>query len=234
MAPVLESTIPYTRRMTEQLIKLRYQGTCRACSCPLARGTTAWWDQRSHSLECTTCRPESEILASPPPSPSSIEVDRGIPGGSSQAQFERAHARREREIEQRWGRFAGLVKFLTDDPRSIRAWQTGSVGERKLAASLEHLVADRAVLLNDRRVPGTRGNIDHVAVAPSGVWVIDAKRYKGLIELREHRAGLKSIVSSTSTVGGGPSWWTNLPGRWTLYATCSGPRPCPFTRPCAS
>ncbi len=41
------------------------------------------------------------------------------------------------------------------------------------------------MLLNDRRVPGTRGNIDHVAVAPSGVWVIDAKRYKGLIELRD-------------------------------------------------
>lgn len=33
-------------------------------------------------------------------------------------------------------------------------------------------------VLHDRRIPGTRANIDHLAVGPSGVWVIDAKRYK--------------------------------------------------------
>ena len=36
-------------------------------------------------------------------------------------------------------------------------------------------------LLNDRAIPGTRANIDHLAVAPSGVFVIDAKRYRGKI-----------------------------------------------------
>ena len=46
-------------------------------------------------------------------------------------------------------------------------------------------LGDRAVLLNDRRVPHTRGNIDHLAVAPSGVWVIDAKRWDGMVELRD-------------------------------------------------
>jgi hypothetical protein len=39
-------------------------------------------------------------------------------------------------------------------------------------------------VLHDRRVPGTRGNIDHVVVAPSGVFVVDAKRYEGRIEIR--------------------------------------------------
>lgn len=34
-------------------------------------------------------------------------------------------------------------------------------------------------------MPGSRANIDHLAVAPSGVWVIDAKRYKGRIEVRK-------------------------------------------------
>lgn len=37
------------------------------------------------------------------------------------------------------------------------------------------------VTLHDRLRPGTTANIDHLAVAPSGVWVIDAKRYKGLV-----------------------------------------------------
>ncbi len=46
-------------------------------------------------------------------------------------------------------------------------------------------MGDRAVLLHDRRVPGTRGNIDHLAVAPSGVWVIDTKHYTGKVEHRD-------------------------------------------------
>jgi hypothetical protein len=41
------------------------------------------------------------------------------------------------------------------------------------------------VLLHDRRVPNTRGNIDHIAIAASGVWIIDAKRYTGKVEKRD-------------------------------------------------
>jgi hypothetical protein len=37
------------------------------------------------------------------------------------------------------------------------------------------------VILHDRRMPRSRANIDHIAIAPSGVWVIDSKRYKGKV-----------------------------------------------------
>ena len=40
-------------------------------------------------------------------------------------------------------------------------------------------------VLNDRRVPGTRGNIDHIVVAPAGLFVVDAKRYEGTIRIRD-------------------------------------------------
>jgi len=80
---------------------------------------------------------------------------------------------------------AGAVKFLSDDPQSITAWAKGSRGEQILADHMARALGDRAVLLHDRRVPGTRRNIDHLAVAPSGVWVIDTKYYKGLVELRD-------------------------------------------------
>lgn len=43
----------------------------------------------------------------------------------------------------------------------------------------------KAIVLHDRQLPRSRANIDHIAVAPSGVWVIDAKRYKGKIEVRK-------------------------------------------------
>jgi hypothetical protein len=41
------------------------------------------------------------------------------------------------------------------------------------------------VLLHDRKVPKTRGNIDHLAIASSGVWIIDAKKYAGKVEKRD-------------------------------------------------
>jgi hypothetical protein len=109
----------------------------------------------------------------------------GEAGASARREHEKRHARREQRLEQDWGRLAGIVKFLTDDPQSTTAWAKGSEGERRLAARLTKLVGDRAVLLHDRRVPRTRGNIDHIAVAASGVWIIDTKNYKGLVEQRD-------------------------------------------------
>jgi hypothetical protein len=52
-----------------------------------------------------------------------------------------------------------------------------------VAAALEARCRPEVTLLHDRRVPGSFANIDHIAVAPSGVWVIDAKRYKGRIKV---------------------------------------------------
>ena len=40
-------------------------------------------------------------------------------------------------------------------------------------------------LLHDRRAAGTRGNVDHLVIAPAGVFVVDAKRYEGLIRVRD-------------------------------------------------
>jgi hypothetical protein len=74
---------------------------------------------------------------------------------------------------------------LSDDPQSTTAWAKGSEGERRLAEHLLRTVGGRAVLLHDRKVPHTRGNIDHIAIAASGVWVIDAKNYNGLVERRD-------------------------------------------------
>jgi hypothetical protein len=61
----------------------------------------------------------------------------------------------------------------------------GAEGERRDARALERLIGDGAVFLHDRRVPGTRGNIDHLAVAASGVWIVDVKHYGGKVERRD-------------------------------------------------
>jgi hypothetical protein len=54
------------------------------------------------------------------------------------------------------------------------------VGRRRLNT----LEVNGVALLHDRKVPGTRANIDHLAVAPSGVWVVDAKNLSGKVEQR--------------------------------------------------
>jgi hypothetical protein len=41
------------------------------------------------------------------------------------------------------------------------------------------------IALHDRRVPGTKGNIDHLVVGPAGVYTVDAKRYEGKVERRD-------------------------------------------------
>jgi hypothetical protein len=112
-------------------------------------------------------------------------IDKGTAGKSSLDEFRRRHDKREARIDAKFGRFAGVVKFLTDDPHSITAWAKGSVGERALAASLEKNLGESAIILSDRRVPKTRGNIDHLVIAPSGVWIVDAKNYSGLVEQRD-------------------------------------------------
>src|ERR1700693_3647085 len=113
------------------------------------------------------------------------EIDGGVAGRSAMSEYERRHANREVRIRERWGRLAGLVLALSDDPQSTEAWQRGSVGETKLAATLAKIGRDDIIVLHDRKVPGTRGNIDHLVVCPAGVFVVDSKRYQGQVHTKE-------------------------------------------------
>jgi hypothetical protein len=95
-------------------------------------------------------------------------------------------------MEQHWGPFSGVVKLFSDEPQSTKAWAKGAEGERKLAAYLGRSLGDRVLTLHDRRIPGSRANIDHLIVATSGVWIVDAKSYQGKVEQRDVGEWLKS------------------------------------------
>ena len=82
--------------------------------------------------------------------------------------YERKHQRRADQIDQKWGRLSGMVKFLSDDPQSTKAWAKGSEGERKLAAHLLRTVGDRAVMLHDRRIPRSRAKTTTRCSAQTG------------------------------------------------------------------
>lgn len=181
--------------MTEKHLFLSKPDTCSVCHAEMPVGTAAWWDRTNRKVTCEHCHaPSAEVPSSERPKivdPSDARPDqfpairKGMAGQSSLDEFRRRHDKREARIDAKFGRLAGVVKFLTDDPQSIRAWAKGSAGERLLAASLEKNLGNHSIILSDRRVPKTRGNIDHLVIASSGVWVIDAKNYSGLVEQRD-------------------------------------------------
>lgn len=111
------------------------------------------------------------------------EIDRGTPGASARREYERRRDKREATTRKRRPRLGNLRLRLQSRPASEVAWSTGAAGEEALAAHLAKRCPD-AIVLHDRGIPRSRANIDHLAVAPSGVYVIDAKRYKGKIEVR--------------------------------------------------
>ena len=93
-------------------------------------------------------------------------------------------------MRRRHPHIGGLLLALGASPQHERAFEQGRLGEETVARSLERrLAGGPAVLLHDRRMPGGYGNIDHLAVAPRGVYVIDAKAIKGKVRVRPGRPG---------------------------------------------
>ena len=95
----------------------------------------------------------------------------------------------QQQIRQQHPRLGGLLLALSNEPTSTRVWAQGAAGERAVAAKLDALVGEHVAALLDRRLRRRDGslskaNIDHIAVTPSGVWVIDAKTHQGSLEVR--------------------------------------------------
>jgi hypothetical protein len=73
---------------------------------------------------------------------------------------------------------------LRDPPQNEIAWSRGAAGEVAVGQSLDARTADGpTIVLRDRRIPPGRGNIDFLAIAPSGVYVIDAKDLRGKVRV---------------------------------------------------
>jgi Nuclease-related domain len=63
------------------------------------------------------------------------------------------------------------------------AWRRGAMGERRTARLLAGLEPYGWTVLHDLAIPGSRANIDHLAIGPGGVFVIDSKQYRGRLQL---------------------------------------------------
>ena len=175
------------------VIRLRYAGVCSKCSTALPATTTAHWERATKTITCLPCGPtaadgtaQNPIPVSAPQEPLTMaKPESGEAGASAKREYERRHQKRDEMLDRRFGHFAGLIKFLSDDPQSTRVWAKGSSGEQLLAEALTKRVGDRAVLLHDRKIPRSSANIDHLVIAATGVWIVDAKKYKGRLQRRD-------------------------------------------------
>ena len=157
-----------------QTASAEIRGTCAECGTPLAQGADALYDRRLRTVRCVACPVDGDATA----------IDPGVAGASAQREYERRVASRQSRINDRFGRhLGGVILAVPDQPKSTKAWARGSAGERELAEALADV--DGVRVLNDRRVPGTRGNLDHIVIAPAGLFVVDAKLYAGTIRVRD-------------------------------------------------
>jgi len=164
-------------------MRLRYSGTCRICGLELPAKTEAVYERSTKTVRCLAHESADEAPAGESPS-DVVVVDPGSPGASARREFERRAAKREERVRAKHPKLGGLILALSEDPQSTRAWDTGALGEERLGSRLNELASDSLRVLHDRRIPGTRANIDHIAVTPTGIYVIDAKKYKGRPQLR--------------------------------------------------
>jgi Nuclease-related domain len=74
-----------------------------------------------------------------------------------------------------------LLRFRPSAETS--AWRRGAIGERRTARLLGRLDRHGWTILHDLAIPRSRANIDHLAIGPSGVFVIDSKQYTGQLHL---------------------------------------------------
>ncbi len=77
---------------------------------------------------------------------------------------------------------AGWALRFRPSPDTI-AWRLGAAGERHTARLLGGLDRHGWAILHDLAIPGSRANLDHLAIGPGGVFVIDSKQYSGRLQL---------------------------------------------------
>jgi hypothetical protein len=180
-----------------KIMKLRYAGVC-ACGVELAAGTRAGWDKAARRVLCQAC------VGGPERALDEQSVDVGRPGSSLERTYQRRRQAREDRVRGKFPRLGGLILALFDERASTKAFETGAVGERRIAARLEKDCGDDVLFLHNRKLGNGRrdGDIDHIAIAASGIFVIDAKRYKDAT-VRVRRTGrFLSPVKEQLMIGG--------------------------------
>ena len=165
--------------MRLKLLTLRGDDTCARCAAAIPARSKAWWGHEASSVVCVICEPLRLDDPLPPPE---IERAKAVPATSPHHRASDVH---DRETRPRSGPgvLGRVMKLLADEPSTTTAHPNEAARERRLGRLLDIELVDAATL-HDRTVPTTNCHLDHLVVASSGIWLIDAKRSAGEVECR--------------------------------------------------
>jgi hypothetical protein len=79
-------------------------------------------------------------------------------------------------------------------------WARGAAGEVATAALLARLPKKHWVVLHDLALSGSRANVDHLVIGPTGVWVVDSKAYRSRLQARWRKVLIGGAPLSTAAV----------------------------------
>lgn len=174
-------------------LKLRRKDVCVSCGSGLPEGTRAWWDQSVRTVTCTACW-DGRAPVSAPPLPAG-ELASGQPGVGLDREYERRKTNRERRATDAHPHVGVLLLAIRGTPQHEFAFHQGAIAERAVADSLKQRTAGNPVItLHNRRMPRARGDIDHIAIAPTGVYVIDTKDWNGKVQIDTPRFGAPKLL----------------------------------------
>lgn len=171
--------------MGARRLQLKRPDTCSECGGALEAGVEAWWDSERRVVTCTGCRGAEDV----PP------IERGEAGASAAREHERRKAARERRTREAHPLIGDALLALRSAPQHETAFERGAGGERAVGDRLDDRLAEGpAVVLHDRRMPRGHGNIDHLVVAPAGIFVIDAKDIRGKVKVSTPIFGASKLL----------------------------------------
>ncbi len=183
---------------------------CSLCATVLSRGRDVLWNPRNREVICLDHLDEGEgsiagLVAGGPEGENLKNEEplfRGEAGSSAREKYEHLASRRNERINSSHSKIGKFILAISPEPQSTKAWARGAKGEVGIGDKLETLAAKYGfIVLHDRRIPGSRANIDHIAVTSSGIYVIDAKNYKGVVKVKE-LGGIFSTRRKELWIGG--------------------------------
>jgi hypothetical protein len=174
------------QRMPAKRLKLRRADACTVCRVELSVGTVASWDREARTITCVSCVDGGDASPAVKDQPPALDDDgAGQPGASLAREYERRRGNRERRVREAHPHIGGLILAWNGEPQHQKAFRQGEQGEIAVAAAVADAVEKvGGHVLHNRRMPGGRGDIDHIAIVPSGIYVTDAKAVTGKVEVR--------------------------------------------------
>jgi hypothetical protein len=169
------------------MLNLRWPAVCVVCGTALPAGSRARWDAMTRTMTCAACvesgaEPIAQAGAGESTQPA---LERGQAGASIAREYQRRKRNRESRTRKTHPWIGGLLLALRGTPQHESAFHQGDLGEKAVATYLEkHTASGPAIILHNRRMPGGRGDIDHLAIASTGVFVVDAKAIKGKVRVQ--------------------------------------------------